>query len=622
MLRFAAIAFVGAALGACIARDRFACTDSQQCTLVADGVCHEGACAYPDADCESRLRYGDLAGDRAGRCVEDDGVADDSSTTSGGADTSAASTTEVASESTGELDTGDDTGHIPSVCDGVACSDAGTCVVVGDEPSCACDSGYWMVGLECVLDPCDGVSCRYVDAITGDDANEGTIDAPWRTLQRLGQAFADALPGDHFLLRRGSTWGDPVGGYRLSISGATGEPDAPIVIGAYGPLADGRPHITPGNLRINGSSHVVVRDIHVRDDPDSEEQSALFGNRPCVLVQYSDHVLVYDTELEQCNARGVWISYESSYTAVVASTLRDSGNDGIAITDSFDDPVVQVGPHHWVLDNVLEDIEHDGIAISMSSDEVPIGDAKIVRNSVADSGADGIHVGTTGFAWVVDNAIARAGGINVWEASVVLSAREGGQLSGNLVFENGGNGLVVNHIARVEHNTVIHDGDVGDGLALDDGASLSAELNLVWPRAGRYAVRVLYDAAADHVVALDDQWYGGVDESACVFRDTTGSWDLVGWREATGLDLASSCGPVPGVGAFALGVPVAGWDEAFLAAFVPDPSWTRCGAPMGARGCDGAAIGPPLEPLTGFDEDGGLGWPGPLVVQQRYDVAQ
>ena len=51
-----ALAFSAAT--ACISRDQLVCEDDSQCSRSADGVCHEGGCAYPDADCPSGLRTG------------------------------------------------------------------------------------------------------------------------------------------------------------------------------------------------------------------------------------------------------------------------------------------------------------------------------------------------------------------------------------------------------------------------------------------------------------------------------------------------------------------------------------------------------------------------------------
>ena len=49
-------------------------------------------------------------------------------------------------------------------------------------------------------------------------------------------------------------------------------------------------------------------------------------------------------------------------------------------------------------------------------------------------------------------------GPEIWQASLVIGAQAGGQLSGTIAFETGGNGILVTRIARLEANTVIHDG--------------------------------------------------------------------------------------------------------------------------------------------------------------------
>ncbi len=616
------VALSAAAVVACIARDELVCQDDAQCTRFADGVCHEGGCAYPDEDCPSGLRYSELAGERAGECVDPGGSADDGSSTGAdpttdGTDADTVGEESSASSSASTSGTDDDTGAIPSVCDGIDCSGTGTCVVVDDAPTCACESGYYMVGLECLLDPCETTVCHYIDAELGDDANDGTLDAPWQTVGRANMAFGDAMPGEHFLFRRGREWTDAKASVRMYVTGAVGTPEAPIVIGAYGPIGDGRPRIAPGNIRILDSSHFVLRDLEFQDDAAIDD-----GSRPCVLVEESDHVVVYDTRAIDCVSNGVWASYGSSYTSIVDNVVSNTGQDGIAISDiTYLDPEVRVGHHHWVIDNEVASSSAVGIRIQIGSTELVLGDTKVVGNTVVDHPDDGIRSTTTGFAWVVDNVVARAGAPEIWQASLVIGAHAGGQMTGNIVFETGGNGILVNRIARLEANTVIHDGAAGEALFVDDNAQLTASRNLLWPRGGGDTIWVITDTANEHIEALDDSWYGGIDESACVFRDPTGEYDLAGWRDATGFDVDSSCGPIPGLGAFVLGQPPSAWDEELWDALAPDAEWADCDSPAGARDCEGAAIGPRIEPLAAFDESGGLGWAGPLLVRQRYDTA-
>ena len=85
---------------ACIARDRLVCDDDSQCSRADDGVCLDGSCAYPDPECPSGLRFSSFAGDEAGRCVESEGVAEettaDTATTNQDASTTTSDETTVA----------------------------------------------------------------------------------------------------------------------------------------------------------------------------------------------------------------------------------------------------------------------------------------------------------------------------------------------------------------------------------------------------------------------------------------------------------------------------------------------------------------------------------------------
>lgn len=76
----------------------------------------------------------------------------------------------------------------------------------------------------------------YVDIITGNDSNPGTIDAPWKTLAKASSATLKS--GDALLLKCGSVWRDS-----LNINGNTAK-EGNILIGAYGDCSgDRRPII-------------------------------------------------------------------------------------------------------------------------------------------------------------------------------------------------------------------------------------------------------------------------------------------------------------------------------------------------------------------------------------------
>jgi len=69
---------------ACPSLDPFACQGDDQCTLAADGVCHEdhGACSYPDETCPSGHRWSQTASGLAGTCVDADATTGGSASSS------------------------------------------------------------------------------------------------------------------------------------------------------------------------------------------------------------------------------------------------------------------------------------------------------------------------------------------------------------------------------------------------------------------------------------------------------------------------------------------------------------------------------------------------------------
>ena len=89
MLRAVGALLVGGVVGSC-GFDPFGCADAEDCVANgADGVCEAtGFCSFPDEDCDSGRRYGELAGDDlAGECVEDTAASGTGSGTSGGIST-------------------------------------------------------------------------------------------------------------------------------------------------------------------------------------------------------------------------------------------------------------------------------------------------------------------------------------------------------------------------------------------------------------------------------------------------------------------------------------------------------------------------------------------------------
>lgn len=582
-------------LAACIPAGDFACEQNTQCSRFTNGVCQaDGRCSYPDGRCDSGQRYSDLAGPLASTCVPVPEA------TSSGDDTGDTS------------DTGDSGGPLPSSCEGIDCDGRGTCVVVDDTATCACAAGLYSVGVRCLEDPCQAVPCRFVDAELGDDEADGSRDSPWQTIERLEQALASAGPDDHFLLRRGRQWSS-----QLDLPGVVGGVDHPVVVGAYGPLDEPKPRLFPGAVKVSeGSEQVVVRDLWIEDDPTVVDPP----NRPCVSVTESIHVAIVGNTVAGCLNRGIRVGNLSTFTVIADNTVRDlAQRAGIFVADApWAEPPQTLGPHHWIVDNVVTGIPENGITVEA---EDPSGDVKVVGNTIADVTRIGLAVEARGWVWAVGNVITRAGDEATADAGGGLRMIANGPVTGNVLLHNHYYGLEVRNTGEVLHNTIVHEGS-DPALVVPGGAQgrvLTDNLVLVTGGSDRPWVQLPGSDPGNDVATMDLNWYATEGEP-CVLEVMDMALDLPGFVEATGFDAGSQCAPVPGFEAVPAGLDPSMWDDAFWESLRPDARWARCDDPAGARDCSGERLASQIAPIDGYFEDEGRGWEGPLLIRQRYGM--
>ena len=91
-----------------------------------------------------------------------------------------------------------------------------------------------------LLDEIDPLRSFYIDSVAGNDAADGSVETPWRTIDRVNEE--SLLPGDTVFFHRGQTFS---GGLRLEESGESGNL---ITFDAYG---------TGTSPRLNGSVTVT-----------------------------------------------------------------------------------------------------------------------------------------------------------------------------------------------------------------------------------------------------------------------------------------------------------------------------------------------------------------------------
>jgi hypothetical protein len=125
-----------------------------------------------------------------------------------------------------------------------------------------------------LLSPIGLLAKNYYISAEGDDANDGSMISPWRTLAKVSAAGETddnggyILPGDTLFFRAGDTF---EGNLLFKRSGSQEEP---IVISSFGegerPILSGSGDIPGGDyfeaVRLVNASHIVVSDLWIKND--------------------------------------------------------------------------------------------------------------------------------------------------------------------------------------------------------------------------------------------------------------------------------------------------------------------------------------------------------------------
>lgn len=507
-----------------------------------------------------------------------------------------------------------DIGIGPSDC-AETCSDHGRCVTIDEEPTCACDSGYYPRDLSCLRDPCESEgTCYYVDSADGNDSNAGTRAAPWRSLDRAQTAIDSLTPGDYLLFRRGGTWTDSD---VFSIDNIDGAHGSPITIGAYGEGA--RPTIRA--IRVDEASYVTVRDF---------EQTGS-DNGPCTNVTFSGFVILQDLYVHDCWNNGLHIGKGSHHAVLIDNRVEDiPSNDALVVHESSNPTVTrQVGDHFWIVDNVVPgNIDEQGVDVATGGETWDgADDIKIVGNLLSGGGNGCIAIGHgSSRAWIVGNTMAECTRTET-AFSMGLSGTEGMysgadyRVVGNIVFHTL---MSFVHLAGeepvrpslwVHHNTFVSAIQRRPGMRNRTLSAIEFHHNVMRPGDGQSHISV--DSDSD-LLAVDHNQYVPNGSQVCKIQGNT----LSDWQSASSLDTSSTC-----EAADWLSDPpqsevddVDGWTSAaFLSHFSPDSDWAGCSEGIGAISCDGVRH-IEFEPFEGYSDNDGYGWEGPLIVRQRYTL--
>ena len=484
--------------------------------------------------------------------------------------------------------------------------------------TCACESGYYAVGLACLEDPCEqGGTCYYVDADTGVDTNDGSKSSPWRTLDRVEAAMNSLNPGAYVLFRRGGQW---LTEGSLDIRNIIGTEESPVTFGTYGPLTDALPKLRA--VRIQDSSHVTLRDV----------ESTGSDGGPCISISIADHVIVHGVTAHDCTSNGIHFGKETSFGAMLDNRVFDIGaNDALVVHESSSaTPQTKLGDHFWIADNrVPGGVAEQPVDVATGNDDWPGSrDIKVVGNWLTGGGNGCVALGHgTSVAWIIGNLMGQCTRTETAFAVGVGGTHQENSgtdyhISGNVVFYN----LMSSVLARSEapavysawitHNTFI--GIVSKRSIVNVAyapAHITFSNNIVWTTDGQAHVAL---TSPDVVEAMDYNAYIPGSDPDCKVSGQS----LSDWQDASGYDANSSCAEVPG-----LSLPTKSevedfdnWgDSAFLERFIPDAAWSGCQDEIGAFDCSGKRR-IEFEPIPTYSYNNGYGWAGPLIVRQRYPV--
>lgn len=331
----------------------------------------------------------------------------------------------------------------------------------------------------------------YVVATNGDDANPGTQDRPWRTLQHAANSVG---AGDTVSVRAGN-----YAGAYIEHSGTSSQP---IVFRAFG---DEAPSITednpetPDGINVEGASYVTVQGFAVSG-----------RSRAGIRAATCDHVTIRDNHIDGSGKWGIFTAFCDDVLIdhnVAANTVEQHG---IYVSNSGDRPVVR---NNTIYGNTQAGIHMNG-DISNGGDGV-ISDAVVENNVIRDNGSGG------------------ASGIN-------CDGVQDSVIRNNLIFDEHASGISLYQIDggaastgnRVLNNTILVAADGRWALNIQDGARNNTARN-----------NILLNANASHgAIDISDDSLDGfsADHNAVTDRFTTNGGDsvlsLAEWRSETGND--------------------------------------------------------------------------------------
>lgn len=200
-------------------------------------------------------------------------------------------------------------------------------------------------------------------ATTGNDANPGTAEAPFRTIQRAADAV---MPGDTVTIHAGT--------YLGFVVRARGTAAAPIVFTGSGTvLIDGAATTDRDAVHIEGASYVTVEGLTVTG-----------ATRAGISALDCDHITVRGNRVDQSGRWGVFSAFCDDFVVEGNEVSRSGTEHGVYASNSADRPVIR---NNVIWGNGMCGVHMNG-DINFGGDGV-ISGAIVENNVIRDNGRRG-----------------------------------------------------------------------------------------------------------------------------------------------------------------------------------------------------------------------------------------
>ena len=279
-------------------------------------------------------------------------------------------------------------------------------------------------------------STYYVDAINGDDNNDGFGQA-WKTINKISVSTFE--PGDSVLFKRDCVWYG-----KLYINRSSGINNLPIVYSDYGngnkPVICGWDNNQPV-VRLVDQSFITIENIVFHGGQQSMNIEAVLHNISDIVIKNCQMIDAFN--------HGIYVASWTGYliiNGVIKDNIIDScGKDGI---------VFWTGVNHWEINNnnILDNI-HTGISIGSNNVDRPTSYNDIFNNRITGLNTNYMRGFST---YGIDTSCQ----YNEIHHNIIQNTTVRNQIGGN-------NNLIYNNIIDIVKNTNFGLSTLGQAISLE-----------------------------------------------------------------------------------------------------------------------------------------------------------